>query len=83
MLTRVVDLIRMRLLKCCSSGLAEIAIAVAKIGSYPKYNLWPNMAGRQDPVVLSFHDSCLRQSDMNLLSGTHWLNDKLIGFAFE
>ncbi|XP_064633000.1 sentrin-specific protease 8-like [Lineus longissimus] len=34
-------------------------------------------------VVLSYHDSLLRKSDVSLLEGPHWLNDKLIGFSFE
>ena len=36
-----------------------------------------------DPIVLSFHDSLLRQSDVQLLDGSNWLNDKIIGFYFE
>lgn len=36
-----------------------------------------------DPVVLSFHDSLLRHSDLSLLEGPYWLNDQVIGFAFE
>ncbi|KAG1941438.1 sentrin-specific protease 8 [Pimephales promelas] len=36
-----------------------------------------------DPVVLSFQDSLLRRSDVALLNGPHWLNDQVIGFAFE
>ncbi|XP_020786347.1 sentrin-specific protease 8 [Boleophthalmus pectinirostris] len=36
-----------------------------------------------DPVVLSFHDSLLRRSDLALLEGQQWLNDQVIGFAFE
>ncbi|TRY96163.1 hypothetical protein DNTS_008371 [Danionella cerebrum] len=36
-----------------------------------------------DPVVLSFQDSLLRCSDVALLNGPHWLNDQVIGFAFE
>ena len=36
-----------------------------------------------DVPVLSFHDSLLRQSDVALLDGTNWLNDKIIGFYFE
>jgi len=41
------------------------------------------MACNEDTTVLSFHDSLLRQSDVALLDGTEWLNDKLIGFYFE
>ncbi|XP_053368620.1 sentrin-specific protease 8 [Clarias gariepinus] len=36
-----------------------------------------------DPVVLSYQDSLLRRSDVSLLRGPHWLNDQVIGFAFE
>lgn len=36
-----------------------------------------------DPVVLSFHDVCVRQSDVHLLTGPFWLNDTLISFCFE
>ncbi|XP_051919324.1 sentrin-specific protease 8 [Hippocampus zosterae] len=36
-----------------------------------------------DPVVLSFQNSLLRRSDVSLLEGPHWLNDQIIGFAFE
>ncbi|XP_060116219.1 sentrin-specific protease 8 [Heteronotia binoei] len=36
-----------------------------------------------DPVVLSYMDSLLRQSDVLLLEPPCWLNDHVIGFAFE
>ncbi|KAF7241495.1 Sentrin-specific protease 8 [Varanus komodoensis] len=36
-----------------------------------------------DPVVLSYMDSLLRQSDVLLLDPPCWLNDCIIGFAFE
>ncbi|XP_076879871.1 sentrin-specific protease 8 [Brachyhypopomus gauderio] len=36
-----------------------------------------------DPVVLSYQDSLLRRSDVSLLDGPYWLNDQVIGFAFE
>lgn len=36
-----------------------------------------------DEIVVSFHNSLLRESDLCLLDGPRWLNDKLIGFAFE
>ncbi|XP_010217101.1 PREDICTED: sentrin-specific protease 8 [Tinamus guttatus] len=36
-----------------------------------------------DPVVLSYMDSLLRQSDVALLDPPNWLNDHIIGFAFE
>lgn len=38
---------------------------------------------KMDPVVLSYQDSLLRCSDLALLEGPHWLNDQVIGFAFE
>lgn len=34
-------------------------------------------------MVLSYQDSLLRSSDVALLEGPHWLNDQVIGFAFE
>lgn len=34
-------------------------------------------------VMLSFHNIVLRQSDVQLLSGPHWLNDTIISFYFE
>lgn len=36
-----------------------------------------------DAIVLSYHDSLLRQSDVALLDGPHWLNDQIISFYFE
>ena len=36
-----------------------------------------------DPVVLSYHDSVLRHSDLLLLEPPRWINDRLIGFVFE
>ena len=36
-----------------------------------------------DEIVLSFHDSLLRESDLSLLQEGRWLNDRLIGFVFE
>ncbi|NXB65437.1 SENP8 protease, partial [Struthidea cinerea] len=36
-----------------------------------------------DPVVLSYMDSLLRRSDVALLEPPNWLNDHIIGFAFE
>ncbi|KAJ9597826.1 hypothetical protein L9F63_011321 [Diploptera punctata] len=37
----------------------------------------------ENPVVLSFHETLLHQSDIDLLKGPHWLNDKIISFYFE
>lgn len=36
-----------------------------------------------NPVVLSFHESLLRLSDIDLLRGPRWLNDTIISFYFE
>lgn len=36
-----------------------------------------------DAIVLSYHDSVLRQSDVLLLEPPQWINDRLIGFEFE
>lgn len=36
-----------------------------------------------DPISLSFHESLLRLSDVQLLQGPHWLNDQIISFYFE
>uniref|UniRef100_A0A1B0CV02 Putative sentrin-specific protease 8 n=1 Tax=Lutzomyia longipalpis TaxID=7200 RepID=A0A1B0CV02_LUTLO len=36
-----------------------------------------------DRQVLSFHESLLRESDVHLLRGPHWLNDQIISFYFE
>ena len=40
----------------------------------------PEMA---DPVVLNYHDSVLRKSDLLLLEKPNWLNDNIIAFAFQ
>lgn len=37
----------------------------------------------KDPIVLNFYESLLRQSDVDLLEGTNWLNDTIISFYFE
>lgn len=36
-----------------------------------------------DSIVLNYHDSLLNSSDVVLLTGPFWLNDKIIGFCFE
>lgn len=41
------------------------------------------MGKNEDKVVLSFSDSLIRQSDLKLLEGPHWLNDRVISFYFE
>ncbi|XP_077291700.1 SUMO peptidase family member deneddylase 1 [Arctopsyche grandis] len=33
--------------------------------------------------VLSFHDTILRKSDIDILKGPYWLNDTIISFYFE
>ncbi|XP_071961251.1 sentrin-specific protease 8-like [Antedon mediterranea] len=37
----------------------------------------------RDKIVLSYHDSLLRQSDLCLLQQGHWLNDNVLSFVFE
>lgn len=34
-------------------------------------------------TVLSFHNSLLRENDVHLLTGPHWLNDQIISFYLE
>lgn len=34
-------------------------------------------------TVLSYHDTLLRKSDVDLLSGEKWINDNLIAFWFD
>lgn len=41
------------------------------------------MSSHSDPIILSFHESLLRASDVQLLQGPHWLNDQIISFYFE
>lgn len=37
-----------------------------------------------DKLILSYHDACLYESDLEILkSDTSWLNDRIIGFYFE
>ncbi|GFR84334.1 sentrin-specific protease 8 [Elysia marginata] len=36
-----------------------------------------------DAIVLNFGDSLLLKSDLDLLAEPNWINDKLIGFAYE
>ena len=36
-----------------------------------------------DSIVISYHDSVLRQSDLALLSAPNWLNDQIISFFYE
>jgi len=36
-----------------------------------------------DAVVLNYYDCLLRTSDLMLLNESQWINDNLIGFAFE
>ncbi|CAH2092922.1 unnamed protein product [Euphydryas editha] len=37
----------------------------------------------KSPVVLSFHEILLHESDVELLGGPYWLNDTVISFYFE
>ncbi|XP_048510686.1 sentrin-specific protease 8 [Athalia rosae] len=37
----------------------------------------------ENKIALSYHDSLLRESDVQLLRGPHWINDNIIGFYFE
>ncbi|GLV34493.1 Deneddylase 1 [Carabus blaptoides fortunei] len=37
----------------------------------------------RDKIVLSFHETLLRESDVDILRGPRWLNDTLISFYFE
>jgi len=41
------------------------------------------MSSHADPIALSFHETCLRLSDVQLLQGPHWLNDQILSFYFE
>lgn len=42
------------------------------------------MSGKYtDKVVSSIGDSVVRESDVRLLEGPHWLSDRIIGFYFE
>lgn len=41
------------------------------------------MSKHNDETVLSFHETLLRQSDVALLQGPHWLNDHIISFYLE
>ena len=41
------------------------------------------MAADSQRIVLSFHDSLIRQQDFDLLDSPGWLNDRLIAFYFE
>lgn len=37
----------------------------------------------KNDIVLNFHESLLRKSDVHLLMGPFWLNDQIISFYFE
>ena len=37
----------------------------------------------QGKIVLSYGDCLLHESDLQLLARGGWINDKIIGFAFE
>lgn len=36
-----------------------------------------------DEIAISYHESLLRRSDVNLLTGPYWLNDQIISFYME
>lgn len=36
-----------------------------------------------DPVLLSYHDATLRQSDIDTLCEGEWINDAVIAFMYE
>lgn len=36
-----------------------------------------------DSLILSFHDSLVFQSDLDLLKEGQWINDRIIGFVYE
>lgn len=38
---------------------------------------------QEDPIIVSFHDSIVRQSNLNTLEQNNWLDDNIITFAFE
>ena len=38
---------------------------------------------KRDNVVCSMGDAVVRESDVRLLEGPHWLSDRIIGFYFE
>ena len=39
--------------------------------------------GKPDNVVSSIGDAVVRESDVRLLEGPHWLSDRIIGYYFE
>lgn len=41
------------------------------------------MMADSNRIVLNFHNTLLRESDVNLLMGPHWLNDQIISFYLE
>lgn len=41
------------------------------------------MSGNPNRVVLNYHNTLLRQNDVFLLTGAHWLNDQIISFYLE
>lgn len=42
-----------------------------------------DMMADHNRIVLNFHNTLLRESDVNLLMGAHWLNDQIISFYLE
>lgn len=39
--------------------------------------------GDSNRMILSYHNTLLKESDVHLLTGPHWLNDQLISFYLE
>lgn len=40
-------------------------------------------SSESDPIVVSYHDSIVRRSNLRTLNPTHWLDDNIINFALE
>ncbi|XP_059144786.1 sentrin-specific protease 8-like [Physella acuta] len=45
--------------------------------------MYSKIMAEKDDIVLSFGDSLLRKSDLDLLMEPNWINDKIITFCFE
>ena len=57
--------------------------SVSKLYQRVEFPAYEKCSDMSDPVILSYFDSLLRQSDIALLEKPNWLNDKIIGFAFQ
>ena len=40
-------------------------------------------SSQADPILVSYHDSIVRRSNLRTLDNTNWLDDNIITFAFE